>query len=42
MLNTIKINGKIRMIKERNEVKRTVKAWSAVADIISTINSEEH
>ncbi len=30
------------MVKEKEEIKRTVKVWPAVSDVVSTIHTERH
>ncbi len=30
------------MIKEKNEIKRTIKVWSTVSKVVSTIHTEAH
>ena len=33
-------NGRDKMIKEKNEIKRAVKVWPTVSKVVSTIHSE--
>lgn len=42
MRNMIKGNGRNKMIKEKNEIKRAVKVWPTVSKVVSTIHSERH
>lgn len=37
----IKENGRTKMIKEKDKLKRTIKAWSTVSKDVSTIYSEK-
>ncbi len=38
----IKKVGNNKMVKEKEEIKRTVKVWPAVSPVVSTIHTERH
>ena len=38
----IKEDGNNKMIKEKEEIKRTVKVWPAVSNVVATIHTERH